>query len=177
VRLAWRSAPRQFGVLPVRAAGSVRPARRQRTTKFIDLYKRGCFVLESKKYDDQQAESNELALLVEEPTAGKKNKIIRGTERWDDAMLRAFLQAERYAHHLPNDEPAPVFLIIVDVGHVIELYADFSQKGRNYVAFPDSRSHRIPLADLAKPSHAKPCASSGPIRRSSIRPNGQSRSR
>ena len=123
----------------------------KRTTKFVDLYKRGCFVLEAKKYDEDPAEPDELALLVEEPPAARKNKIIRGTERWDDAMLRAFLQAERYAHRLPNDEPAPVFLIIVDVGHVIELFADFSQKGRNYVAFPDSRARRIPLADLAKP--------------------------
>jgi hypothetical protein len=121
------------------------------TTKFIDLYKRGCFVLEAKKYDELKAETNELALLVEEPPATKKSKIIRGSERWDDAMLRAFGQAERYAHHLPSDEPAPLFLIIVDVGHIIELYADFSQKGRNYVAYPDPRSHRIPLADLAKP--------------------------
>jgi SAM-dependent methyltransferase len=123
----------------------------KRTTKFIDLYKRGCFVLEAKKYDELKAETDELALLVEESPATRKNKVVRGSGRWDDAMFRAFGQAERYAHHLPNDEPAPLFLIIVDVGHVIELYADFTQKGRNYVAFPDSRSHRVPLTDLGKP--------------------------
>jgi hypothetical protein len=123
----------------------------KRTTKYIDLYKRGCFVLEAKKYDELKGETDELALLVEESSAVKKSKIIRGSERWDGAIQRAFGQAEHYAHHLPINEPAPLFLIIVDVGHVIELYADFSQKGRNYDAYPDPRSRRIPLADLAKP--------------------------
>ena len=41
--------------------------------------------------------------------------------------------------------------VVVDVGHVIELYSDFTQKGRNYSPFPDSRTHRIKLADLANP--------------------------
>ena len=39
----------------------------------------------------------------------------------------------------------------MDVGHVFELYADFTQRGKAYVPFPDARSHRIKLADLAHP--------------------------
>ncbi len=66
-------------------------------------------------------------------------------------MLEALGQAERYARSLPADEDPPPFLVIVDVGHVIELYADFTQKGKNYLPFPDSRSHRIKLPDLAQP--------------------------
>ncbi|MCC6415548.1 MAG: class I SAM-dependent DNA methyltransferase [Opitutaceae bacterium] len=125
----------------------------KRTTKFMDLYRRGSFVLEAKKYDNQTVETPELALALETDTAkpDRKTKVTRGTESWDDAMLRAYGQAERYARHLPADEENPVFLVIVDVGHVIELYADFTQKGKTYVAYPDSRTHRVTLAELARP--------------------------
>jgi hypothetical protein len=37
---------------------------------------------------------------------------------------------------------------VVDVGNVIELYAEFTRSGATYVPFPDPRSHRIRLADL-----------------------------
>ena len=39
-------------------------------------------------------------------------------------------------------------MVVVDVGHVIELYAEFSRSGATYTPFPDPRSHRITLADL-----------------------------
>ena len=42
----------------------------------------------------------------------------------------------------------PPFLIIVDVGHVIELYADFSGIGKNYTQFQDGSRFRISLEDL-----------------------------
>ena len=38
---------------------------------------------------------------------------------------------------------------MVDVGKVIELYAEFSRTGATYVPYPDPRSHRIRLSDLA----------------------------
>ncbi|MDO8788561.1 MAG: hypothetical protein Q7J42_10875 [Sulfuritalea sp.] len=37
---------------------------------------------------------------------------------------------------------------MVDVGNVIELYAEFSRSGATYTPFPDPRSHRIRLVDL-----------------------------
>ena len=74
-----------------------------------------------------------------------------GSKVFDDAMLRARAQAEGYACALPASEGRPPFLIVVDVGHMIELYSEFSQSGATYVPFPDPRSHRIALADLAKP--------------------------
>lgn len=40
-------------------------------------------------------------------------------------------------------------LIIVDVGHSIELYSEFTRTGGSYIPFPDRRSHRILLAQLA----------------------------
>ena len=93
----------------------------------IDLYKRGCFVLESKK--------------LRAPTH---------TKGFDDALLRARSQAEGYARALPASEGRPPFLVVVDVGNRIELYAEFSRSGATYTPFPDPRSHRIALADLAR---------------------------
>ncbi|MGN2246908.1 class I SAM-dependent DNA methyltransferase [Frateuria sp. GZRR35] len=92
----------------------------------IDLYKRGCFVLEAKK--------------LKAPTH---------TRGFDDALLRARSQAEQYARALPAAEGRPPFVIVVDVGNRIELYAEFSRSGGTYTPFPDPRSHRIALTDLA----------------------------
>lgn len=38
---------------------------------------------------------------------------------------------------------------MVDVGNVIELYSEFTRSGATYTPFPDPRSHRLSLADLA----------------------------
>jgi len=95
---------------------------------FIDCYKRGSFIGEAKKI-----------------RAGAASRM------FDDAMLRARGQAENYARHLPADEGRPPFLVVLDVGHVIELYAEFTCTGGSYTPFPDPRSHRIKLDDLAKP--------------------------
>lgn len=96
--------------------------------RYLDCYRRGAFVLEAKKV-----------------RAGAH------TKGFDDALLRARTQAETYARALPADEGRPPFVLVVDVGHVIELYAEFSRSGATYTPFPDSRSHRIKLADLADP--------------------------
>ncbi len=94
----------------------------------IDCYRRGHFVLEAKKL---------------------KNNI--PTKGFDDALLRARSQAEGYARALPASEGRPPFVLVVDVGNVIELYAEFSRSGATYTPFPDPRSHRIKLAELARP--------------------------
>lgn len=31
----------------------------------------------------------------------------------------------------------PPFLVVVDIGHCIDLYADFIRQGKTYTAFPD----------------------------------------
>jgi hypothetical protein len=94
----------------------------------IDLYRRGAFVLESKKL-----------------------KAAVHTKGFDEALLRARSQAEQYARALPADEGRPPFVVVVDVGNRIELYAEFSRSGATYTPFPDPRSHRIALADLRNP--------------------------
>ena len=79
----------------------------------------------------------------------KKLRKIEG-KGFDDAMLRARGQAEQYARALPAAEGRPPFLVVVDVGNVIELYAEFTRSGATYVPFPDPRSHRIRLVDLRR---------------------------
>lgn len=118
------------------------------TTKFIDLYKRGYFVLEAKQGSDRDAQAESSS-----PRPNRRSRrgtAVRGTQGWDDAMLAARGQAELYAKALPVGDGWPPFLVIVDVGHSIELFADFSRSGKTYTAFPDARTHRIPLKDLAK---------------------------
>ncbi len=63
-------------------------------------------------------------------------------------MLRARNQAEAYAKALPVAEGWPPFLLVVDVGYSIEVFADFSLTGKAYVPFPDAKTHRIFLRDL-----------------------------
>jgi len=94
----------------------------------IDCYKRGHFVLEAKKL-----------------------KAGAHTKGFDDGLLRAHKQGEGYVRALPAQEGRPPFVLVVDVGTVIEVFAEFSLSGGTYIPFPDPRSHRIKLADLARP--------------------------
>lgn len=66
-------------------------------------------------------------------------------------MLNAKRQAEEYARALPPAHGWPPFILICDVGHCIEVYADFTGQGKNYTQFPDRQSFRIYLEDLRKP--------------------------
>ena len=120
------------------------------TTRRIDLYKRGCFVLESKQGVLQHDAAPVLSARQQELRAKRKRGHgTRGTAAWDDAMFRARGQAEQYARALSPDEGRPPFIVVVDVGHSIELFAEFSQTGGTYVPFPDPKSHRIRLDQLA----------------------------
>jgi hypothetical protein len=99
---------------------------RQRTLDCAnDCYKRGHFVLEAKKV---------------------KSGV--HTKGFDDALMRARAQGEGYARALPAAEGRPPFVVVVDVGNVIELYSEFTRSGATYTPFPDPRSHRIKLDDL-----------------------------
>jgi hypothetical protein len=125
----------------------------------IDLYRRSHFVLEAKQGSNAPAFSTGLernsSLLQTKPTPRlsrqRKGTAVRGTHGWDEAMLAARGQAEQYAKALPASEGWPPFLITVDVGHSIELFADFSLTGKAYLPFPDPRSYRILLDQLHVP--------------------------
>ncbi len=101
------------------------------TTKFMDLYKEGCFVLEAK----QSAEKAP-------PKAGAKIS----TEGWENAMQRACTQAMRYAENIAAPPP---FLIVCDIAHCFDVYAGFDGTAR-YTPFPIPEKKRIPFADLAQ---------------------------
>ncbi|HYE21209.1 MAG TPA: DNA methyltransferase [Tepidisphaeraceae bacterium] len=114
----------------------------------IDLYKRGCFVCETKQ---GVLAKREAAATVAAPSIPvKKGHGVRGTKGWDDAMIAARGQAEGYVRALPDDNPP--FLLVIDVGYSVELYADFSRLGKVYTPFPDALSHRLYLKDLPEPS-------------------------
>jgi SAM-dependent methyltransferase len=123
----------------------------KRTTGFIDAYRAGHFVLETKQGVNQK--KNRAADLAKGTAARSQKRIghgVRGTATWDDTMLKARNQADNYARAVARDDGWPPFLMIVDVGHVIELYADFSKQGQGYNQFPDGNRYRIYLEDLRK---------------------------
>lgn len=103
------------------ADGSSSPGR-------ADCYRRGCFVAESKKL-----------------------KAPVGSDRFSRNLIEAHGQAQNYVRALPPQEGRPPFLLVIDVGTVIEVYAEFSRSGGTYIPFPDPRNHRIALVDLVKP--------------------------
>ncbi|MFE8584500.1 class I SAM-dependent DNA methyltransferase [Sphingomonas sp. NCPPB 2930] len=117
----------------------------------IDLYKRGCFVLEAKQSREGLGAKSLAAegpllpgLLPDGAGAAPRSR------QWDILMRRAREQAEQYARALPVDHGWPPFLIVVDVGRVIELFADFSGQGKHYKQFPDRARFRIALDDLRR---------------------------
>ncbi|SER56735.1 DNA methyltransferase [Rhizobium sp. NFR03] len=124
------------------------------TRRRIDLYKRDCFVLEAKQsriFGDKSlrgtagSAENMLTFPGMEPqTRGR-----RGAGRaWDVLMRNARAQAEDYVRLLPPDHDPPPFLLVCDVGHCIEVYANFRRDGKAYDIFPDRRAYRIYLEDL-----------------------------
>ena len=66
-------------------------------------------------------------------------------------MFDAKAQAVNYARCLPPEHGWPPFVLVCDVGHVIEVFADFTGQGKNYAQFPDRQGFRIYLDDLRKP--------------------------
>ncbi len=117
------------------------------STGYIDLYRKGAFVCETKQSVERPAKD---PLSVADPAAPKPRRkagtSVRGTGGWDDSMIAARGQAEGYVRALPDDNPP--FLLVIDIGHSFELYADFSRLGKVYTAFPDARSHRFSLDTL-----------------------------
>lgn len=118
------------------------------TRGFVDLYRAGHFVMEAKQGVAAAVDDAQPALLPDLPSATRKGHGTRGTRRWDDTMLRARNQADGYARAVSRKDGWPPFLLVVDVGHVIEVYADFSGQGQGYTQYPDGNRYRITLDDL-----------------------------
>ena len=109
-------------------------------TNYIDLYHARHFVCETKQgVSDSTTETT---------TPKKSGHGLRGSSAFDKALERAYHQGRDYITHLPASHGRPPFLIICDVGHSIDLYAEFTCTGGRYERFPDPKHHRILLADL-----------------------------
>ena len=120
--------------------------------RWIDLYKRDGFVMEAKqsakRVTARKADPCQPNLIPEDVTQIKAGTATRGTGGWDRAMRAAKRQAEDYARALPKEHGWPPFILVVDIGYVIEIYADFSGQGKNYAQFPDRAGYSIPLSGL-----------------------------
>ncbi|CAN7500152.1 class I SAM-dependent DNA methyltransferase [Rhizobium sp. LjRoot30] len=124
-----------------------------RTAGRIDCYKRGCFILEAKQ-SRKRVLLHASAGRTQATSSFQSKRDIHAAHRvrgWDQVMLAARKQAEDYARALPVDHGYPPFLIVADVGNVIEVFADFSGQGKNYAHFPDRQSFRIRMDDLRDP--------------------------
>lgn len=114
---------------------------------FIDLYRKGRFVLEAKQslIPKDKRDRPELFDVIEATAA------IPSGPKYDALMRGALNQARNYAVNLPSDHPWPPFLIVCDVGRAFEIYFDWSANGRGYSFFPDKQGYRIELQRLAEP--------------------------
>ena len=107
----------------------------------IDLYKKGCFIWEAKQGIEGAGETSRTG-------HGK-----RGTPTFARVLMEAKGQADAYARAVAKEDGWPPFLMVVDVGKTIQLWADFSLAGHGYTHFPDRGSFEIQLGDLADSSH------------------------
>lgn len=117
----------------------------------IDLYKRGCFVLEAKQSRLKAGSAKAMAPTTADLAGEGKVRGKRGADRsWDALMFDAKAQAVNYARCLPPAHGWPPFVLVCDVGHVVEVFADFTGQGKNYAQFPDRQGFRIYLEDLRR---------------------------
>ncbi len=114
---------------------------------FIDLYRKGSFVLEAKQSQIPVAQRDQPELF--DPAATEPGA--PSGAKYDRLMRDALRQARTYAVNLPADHPWPPFLIVCDVGRAFELYFDWSGNGRGYDLYPDRQSYRISIDRLADP--------------------------
>jgi hypothetical protein len=126
----------------------------------IDLYKRGCFVMEAKqsRLKDGERAPEEAATPAVVRTTWRDlfgNELVRETlaakpkgRRYDRLMEDALAQAKGYALALPAEHGWPPFLIVCDVGRAFEVYFDWTGNGKGYGFFPDQSRYRIELKAL-----------------------------
>ena len=131
----------------------------KKSTGRIDLYKRGCFVLETKQgtgtpdrdtpgtaEERQKRDRTDLGGAAEKR---RKGHAVRGTAKWEQMMQAARQQALGYVRALPAGESRPLFVLVADVGYCLDVYSNFAGVGDSFVPFPDQNHSRIPLAQLA----------------------------
>ena len=124
--------------------------------RYIDLYKRDCFVLEAKQSRQKNGQKRSQLEWKPEPNLfGESLTELSGAAQrdgpaWAKLMRSARQQAEGYVRNLPYGHNLPPFIIICDVGHVLEIWSNFAGDGKAYTQFPDRSGYRISLDDLLK---------------------------
>ena len=130
---------------------------------YIDLYKKGCFIIETKQGINAVANAKEAQSVLLQSVKGSllhgghgmrsitPNNEVSNKTPYDEAIVLARGQAYNYARALASEDGWVPFIIVCDVGSRFDIYADFSGKGYNYVQFPDPENFRIHLDDLKKP--------------------------
>lgn len=125
--------------------------------RYIDLYKRDCFVLEAKQSRQRNGQKrSQLEWKPEATLFGETHTELSGAAQrdgptWAKLMRSARQQAEGYVRNLPDGHTLPPFIIICDVGHVLEIWSNFAGDGKAYTQFPDRSGYRVSLDDLLKP--------------------------
>ncbi|WP_317191472.1 type IIL restriction-modification enzyme MmeI, partial [Hymenobacter lapidiphilus] len=139
----------------------------KQSTGRIDLYKRGCFVLETKQGTDtpDQQLRQERAELGLEPAKRRKGHAVRGTAKWAEMMQAARQQALGYVRALPPDEPRPLFVLVADVGYCLDVYSNFAGAATRSCPTPTRpgsgcRWRRWPTKST--PRHAAPAVAGPP---------------
>ncbi len=144
------------------------------TTGFIDLYRRGCFVMEAKQgcAPSPWGEGGGEGLSSRGRNALRKVRCLtplprgEGTDAAGQEEARHGRAGDGGLGHgagqgagpgadlRPQPAPGrdrrrpPPFLVVVDVGNTIDLYSEFTRSGGNYAPFPDPAGFRLRLADL-----------------------------
>lgn len=116
------------------------------STARIDLYKRGCFIWESK----QGSERVIPGVSSDADGPRRKGHALRESKAWEMVLLNARIQATDYARDLPSGENPPPFILVADIGYSIDIYANFHGSG-DYSPFPSARENRFTLEDFRKP--------------------------
>ncbi|WP_296753272.1 DNA methyltransferase [Thiobacillus sp.] len=114
------------------------------TARYIDTYHRGRFICEAKSFALGRDAETSAPARGTPPDARAVRGL--GAER---KLFKAKSQAESYARNLPESEPRPPILMVVNVGRFIALYAQFKDNDRAYEMFPDRATYKIAIADLA----------------------------
>ncbi|MBK6529864.1 MAG: class I SAM-dependent DNA methyltransferase [Deltaproteobacteria bacterium] len=103
----------------------------------IDVYKRGCFVLEAKQGADPKTEpADALARSAAKAKVGHsksaKGAGTRGTAAWVEAMKAGFFQAAAYAVNVTQrKDPKPPFVVVMDLGHRFWIWSSFQPDAKD----------------------------------------------
>ena len=148
------------------------------STGFIDVYRSGHFVLETKQGVDQKKNrQGDLTKGIPDRKQKRTGHGVRGTAGWDGTMLKARNQADNYARAVSKEDGWPPFLLIVDIGHVIDFMLISRGRGRATTSFQMATATESFSTTCVTKKPATFCVPSGPILSASTRHSQRPKSR